>query len=283
MLGNAESVAVAQGILNTCRKALERIQESVESNTSLVASAKTALQQEREQAAQDLAEARRQAQVPAEQAAAATVKADSWLETGQREATDFSSDGVTAALASLEKARDEVKTLSLTTAEVAIDANFATTLEDAAAVEVKVAEAANTAIEAAKKTREALETLRAAIQDEKEARAEMEALQLESAGHTTEAEKVRDVITGTLAHLEEVFTNTELSSEPLTSLKEQAKKAGDDVVVIVSKALEHTKAAIEGQQLELVKTNTEQARLAFEETVIYLSASSLSIPRAERR
>jgi hypothetical protein len=270
MLENADSLPVAQGILKTCRKALERARECADANAALVQEARHRLQEERELAAKELAEARRKAQAPAEQAAAAALKATGWLETGEREAATFEGEAIKEALSTLRSSVNSVKELSAKVAEIAIDASLAATVEEAGAVELKVTEAATTAMEAAKATREALDVLRGAVETAKADQAQVEVLQLEAAEHTTEAEKVKDAIHSTLTQLHEALDANEHAGEKLTSLTKQADTVGERIDEVLAEALAFTTAAVEASALAVVSEKSGQTKACFEQAVALL-------------
>jgi hypothetical protein len=267
MLENADSVAVAQGILKTCRKALGRATECANTNAGLVQEAKQKLQLERENAAKALADARRQAQAPAEQAQAAAKKAQGWLEAGEQEASDYDGEAIKGGIEALKLSATAVGTQANQVAEIAIDASLAGSIEEAAEVETRVIEAVAITMGIAKKTREALETLRAAIQQQKDNQVQIEALQVASAQHTTETEKVKEVIQGTLTLLRELLKATEHSSEHLIGLNKQAETIEQRINEVVGQSLAHTTAAVEGKTLESVTTSVEQAKSSFEEAI----------------
>lgn len=270
MLDNADSLPVAQGILKTCRKALERATECANANAALVQVAKARLQEERELAAKKLAEARRSAQAPATQAAAAAIKANGWLETGEREANGFDAEAIKAALATLKTSVDAVKDLANGVAEIAIEASLAGTVEAAAEVEVKVGEAAATAMEAAKHSREALEALRAAVEQDKADQAQVEVLQMEAAQHTTETEKVKTAIHESLSKLHEALAANEHEGEQLSSFLKQADAVGERIDELLATALTLTTEAVEAKALNVVTEKAGGTKACFEQGVALL-------------
>ncbi|MCB9675915.1 MAG: hypothetical protein H6737_12405 [Alphaproteobacteria bacterium] len=249
----ADSLDVAQNLLDTCRAALQRADEAADVVRDLIAKAQQLLSQEEERAAQRLADARSEAERPAQEARAVAEKATGWVEIGRQSAKGIVTEEVAAALKAIEDGAEEVRRLADQAENAAQPARRAPNAMTAKAIGEKVRAAAERAERAADRVREALEELRSAVDRAGALEAEAQGLRIQAAEAAATAEMHAGDATAIAEELERFLSESGVVDDEAARTFREAKRTAKAIAAAAATAFERTEASMEMSTLEAVR------------------------------
>lgn len=254
----AESVEVAQGLLNTCRLALERTDSGIDELRGLIQRAQTLLSEEAERAANRLSEARKQAERPAQEARAVAEKARSWVGAGERAAEGVDSEAVLAALELLRTEAASVEQAAKAAEEASGPARTAATVEDAERIAVTVQSASEQATRAAVQARSALEKVKEQVEAAARLDRDAQEFRVRAAEASAAAELCATDAASIAEALEKAISESGVADDEVATAFREVKRTAKAVTTEAARAFELTEGAVElGTLGEVEATATE--------------------------
>lgn len=242
---DAQSVEVAQGLLNTCRLALERTESGIDALRSLVQRAQALLSEEAERAANRLSEARKQAERPAQEARAVAEKARNWVAAGERAADGVEGDAVLEALTVLSQEAGRVESAARQAEEAAKPAREAESVEAAEAIAVRVAASAEEAREAATRTKAALEQVKQKVDAAARLDRDAQEHRLRAAEGAAAAELCVTDAAGIAEALEKVISESGIADDEVATAFREVKRTAKAITTEAARAFELTTTAVD--------------------------------------
>lgn len=259
---HADSLEVAQGLLNTCRAALLRADEAADHVRDLIQKAQQMLGQEAERAAQRLADARSEAERPAQEADAIAQKADDWVELGRQAADGVQASAVREALEALVECARETRRLADQAETAAAPARRAPNLRTAKAVGEKVHQAAQRTERAAERAREALDAVRAAVEAAATEDAEAQEFRIQAAEAAAAAEVCAADATGLAEDLEKLLSESGVVDDEAAASFREVKRTAKSIAASAALAFERTEDSMTLTGIAPVRQAVEQVEAA---------------------
>ncbi|MEZ4315976.1 MAG: hypothetical protein R3F61_00660 [Myxococcota bacterium] len=267
----ADSLDVAQTLLDTCRAALQRADEAADVVRDLIQKAHQMLGEEEERAAQRLADARSDAERPAQEARAVAEKAAAWVELGRQTATGAVSPAVTEALEALVAAAEETKRLAEQAENAAQPARRAPNLMTAKAIGERVREAAERTDRAADKAREALDQVRVAVEQSAVLAAEAQEHRIRAAEAAAAAELSAGDATAAAEELEKFLSESGVVDDEAAREFREVKRSAKAVAAAAAAAFERTEASMTMTSLEEVRAAVDAVEASRKEAERHLA------------
>ncbi len=239
----ADHLDVAQNLLETCRAAQQRTEEAAEAVRDLIQKAQQALGEEEERAAQRLADARSEAERPAQEAAAVAQKAEDWLGIGRETATS-AAPAVQKALEELKTAVEETQRLAEQAENAAQPARRAPNVRTATAIGEQVKAAAERTERASERAKAALEGVRQAVKEAEAEEAKAQEFRLQAAEDAAAAELAASEATAAAEALEKELSESGVVHDDAARAFREVKRTAKAVAAAAAAAFETTEKSV---------------------------------------
>jgi hypothetical protein len=248
-------VDVAQGLLNTCRQALSRVDTGIDDLRGLVQHAQLLLSQEAERAAARLSEARSEAEQHARDARAIAEKAMGWVSSGERAAEGHTADAVQRALETLRQEALDVGRYAGRAEEAALPARTAPDPETARGVGVQVQRFAADALAAAERTRAALDEVRSQVEASARLDRDAQQFRIAAAEAAAAAELCATDAASVAEELEKTISESGITDDDVATAFREVKRTAKAIATAAAAAFEKTEATVAMPTLADVEAN----------------------------
>lgn len=237
MGADADSLPVAQKLLDTCRKTQQRVQEEQQGLRDLVTKAQQLRSEEADRAAARLNEARSQAEAPSAEARSIAEKARGWLTSGQRVVQESGeSAAALEAFLVLEEAVETVGRLAAQAEQAAQPAKRAATVQLAKSLGDRVRKAADRTLKAAESAKSALKDLRGVAELANAARQAAQQMLEDAKSTVAEAQSAANTATQLAQELEQYLTDAGINDDDVASQFREVTRSAKAVAQAASVA-----------------------------------------------